>query len=59
VTVGGSYEQLGDLQMQLGDTASAQRYYEKSLAVREELVKLDPSNTAFRSGVSAPTPEPG
>jgi len=46
------YDRLGDLQMQLGDTAQAQGYYEKALAVAEELVKLDPANTEFRRDVS-------
>jgi hypothetical protein len=35
----------------LGDTAKAQRYLEKSLAVREELGKQDLANTQFRRDV--------
>jgi tetratricopeptide (TPR) repeat protein len=48
-----SYIKLGDLQMKLGNTAQTLVYFEKSLAVREELVKLDhPANTLFRRDVS-------
>ncbi len=48
-----SYNRLGDVQLQLGDTAQALGFYEKALAVAEELVKLDLANTQFRRDVWA------
>jgi len=47
------YNKLGGVQMKLGDTTQALGFYEKALAVAEELVMLDPANTLFRHDVSA------
>ncbi|MEM1294014.1 MAG: tetratricopeptide repeat protein [Verrucomicrobiota bacterium] len=43
-----SYEKLGDVKLQLGQTEAALGHYDAALNVAEELVRLDPDNAEYR-----------
>ena len=40
-----SYNKLGDVQVQLGDTQAALKAYQQSLEIRQRLAAADPANT--------------
>jgi hypothetical protein len=47
-----SYERLGDLMLQLGDGAQAERFYRDSLTIRERLAQADPTNAQAQRDLS-------
>ncbi|MBU7009005.1 tetratricopeptide repeat protein, partial [Phosphitispora fastidiosa] len=47
-----SYNKLGDYHKSQGNGAKALEYYEKSLAIDEALVELDPDSVDYRQGLS-------
>ena len=47
-----SYNKLGDLQSSLGEGEAARQYYEKSLLLREQLVKQEPGRADYQRDLS-------
>jgi len=43
-TLGGAYQRMGDLGLELGQTAEAGRQYDRALAIFEQLAALDPAD---------------
>jgi tetratricopeptide (TPR) repeat protein len=43
-----SQDKLGDIRLQLGETAAALGHYEAGLTIRQALVTQDPANTEFQ-----------